>query len=157
MGYTYYHASAYPALAAIWTALLALALLWLAMLALTLIGKWFVYKKLGIRPWAVLIPFYSDWMLGTVATPDKRGFIIAKIALDAVFFTGTLLIDLGAVTTLCWLASFACWVPVMHALSVRFAHGWGYVVGLLLAPPVFWLMLARKSEKPLPPTVDAAR
>lgn len=103
---------------------LILMLLLVVVLVLTVIGKWKVLDKLGKRPWAALIPYFSDYeMCGGVGAP--QWLTIAYPVVGLVNFALTMLTDGGTLASLC---------------------------GLALLGFVFWPILGLGSSEPLPDT-----
>lgn len=158
--YTYYGTmdGGYAALGGILFSVIAITLIVeLAAIVLACVGMWRTFKKLGIQPWAALIPFYNDWRVGTAVVPkDMRPLVVARLILFAVVLLGDALGLPGTLITICGLAYGLVWLPVMHELALRFGHGWGYAVGLSYLGFVFWMLLGRNSEKLLPPTIEKA-
>lgn len=130
---------------------LILMLLLVVVLVLTVIGKWKVLDKLGKRPWAALIPYFSDYeMCGGVGAP--QWLTIAYPVVGLVNFALTMLTDGGTLASLCGLAAFVLCCMMCHFTSQRFGKNPGWTVGLALLGFVFWPILGLGSSEPLPET-----
>ena len=127
---------------------LILGLILLVVLVLTVIGKWRVLDKLGKRPWAALVPFFSDYEMACgVGAPQWL-----TIACPVVGIAGWLLsvlTDGGALADLCGLASFVLGCMLCHFTAGRFGKGVGWTVGLVLLGFVFWPVLGLGSSEPV--------
>lgn len=119
----------------------------LVTVVLTVIGKWQVFKKLGKRPWAALIPFFSDYeMCSGVGAP--QWLTIAYPLVGVVNWAVTFLTDGGTLAGLLGLASFILGCMMSHFTSKRFGKGVGWTVGLALLGFVFWPILGLGSSEP---------
>lgn len=126
---------------------LVLLLLVTAGIVLTVIGKWKVLDKLGKRPWAALIPFFSDYeMCVGVGTP--QWLAIACPVVGVVGWVLSLVTDGGTLGSLCNLASFVLGCMLCYYTSKRFNKGLGWTVGLVLLSFVFWPILGLGSSDP---------
>lgn len=126
---------------------LVLLLLLLAAIVLTVVGKWKVLSKLGKRPWAALIPFFSDYeMCVGVGTP--QWLTIACPVVGVVGGVLSFVTDGGTLASLCNVASFVLGCMLCHYTSKRFNKGLGWTVGLVLLGFVFWPILGLGSFDP---------
>ncbi|MFM2131269.1 MAG: hypothetical protein RL646_472 [Verrucomicrobiota bacterium] len=99
---------------------------------LMLVAGWKIFAKAGQPGWAVLIPIYNTIVF----------LRVVGLAWYWIFFPLVVLIPiLGMFAYLAW----AIWLN--HRLSVRFGQGVGFTIGLVLLPPIFWLILAFGSSK----------
>lgn len=123
-------------------------------MVLLLLGQWKTYKKLGLQPWACLIPVYTTWVLSNRLV--KREVAIAATVTSAVALllqyyyrlvdASSTVMYLIAVVALATLV-FSC--IIMDKLSKTFGYGTGFTVGLVLLPPVFYMILAYGSREPI--------
>lgn len=126
---------------------LVLLLILVVCAVLTVVGKWKVLDKLGKRPWAALIPFFSDYeMCGGVNAP--QWLAIAYPVVGVVNWVVTFLTDGGTVATLLGIAGFVLGCMMCHYTSKRFNKGLGWTVGLVLLGFVFWPILGLGSSDP---------
>ena len=126
---------------------LIIALILLVTVVLTVIGKWKVLEKLGKRPWAALIPFFSDYeMCGGIGAP--QWLTIAYPVVGVVNWAVTFLTDGGILAGLLGLASFVLGCMLCYYTSKRFNKGIGWTVGLVLLGFVFWPILGLGSSEP---------
>lgn len=113
--------------------------LMLAVTILTVIGKWKVLDKMGRRPWAALIPFFSDYemCLGagaqqwlTIGYPVVSALCLVCGLVGPVYLYGLLT-----------LASLVLCCMMCNAVTKAFSKGLGFTVGLFLLGVIFWPIL----------------
>lgn len=117
---------------------------------LELVGKWQVFRKMGIAPWKCLIPYYSTyvayravwsvlffwaWLVLELAS----SFLPSPFALELRF-----LVRLIAFVVLVLLT--VCNVLFCYQLSRAFGEGIAFTVGLFLIPWIFYLILGFSSR-----------
>ncbi len=136
---------------------------------LEIVGRWRIVKRLGGHGWSQLIPVYCEWEMAKVVGLSKK-FVIAITAVSAAMTLCVaghdyeLLHNLGFVAGI---AGFVLSCVMLRQLSRVYGHGCGYVVGLLLLPGVFYLLLGCSAkeievpvkfdeEKPAEPEAPAA-
>lgn len=136
---------------------------------LEIVGRWRIVKRLGGHGWSQLIPVYCEWEMAKVVGLSKK-FVIAITAASAAMTLCVagrdyeLLHNLGFVAGI---AGFVLSCVMLRQLSRVYGHGCGYVVGLLLLPGVFYLLLGCSAkeievpvkfdeEKPAEPEAPAA-
>lgn len=93
--------------------------------AITTAGQWMVCQKAGEHGWASIVPFYSDYILFKIAWGNGWLFLVGFIPIVGFFFD----------------------VIVMFKLSRAFGHGFGYGLGLLFLPVVFYPILGFGSDQ----------
>lgn len=130
-----------------------------------IVFTWMIFTKAGIPGWASLIPFYSTWKQGEIATTKKGlviGLIVCEIgmilsmvpmyggiiaamtsessnAAEAMFATGGLgLILVTLFSIACVVLSIILYIKLAHA----FGQSTGFGVGLALIFVVFAGILA---------------
>lgn len=127
---------------------LVLAVAYLVTLTLTVIGKWRVLDKLGKRPWAALVPFFSDYEMACgVGAP--RWLAVACPVVGIAGWMLTFLTGGGTLASLCGLAAFVLGCMLCHFTAGRFGKGAGWTVGLVLLGFVFWPVLGLGSSEPV--------
>lgn len=123
-------------------------------LVFQLIGTWRVYKKLGLQPWACLIPVYTTWVLSNRvltrniaigATVTAAITCLVQFLYSALDKPDSLYMLLGLAT----LVTFVFDCLICNALSKTFGYGVGFTVGLVLLPPVFYMILGFNERMPL--------
>ncbi len=158
---------------AVMLALGAIAIVFALILALfgvlEIIGRWRIVKRLGGHGWSQLIPVYCDWELSK-AVGMSRKFTIAITAVAAALVICIAGNDVELLRHLCFVVVIAAIVlscVMLRQLSGIYGHGCGYVVGLLLLPGIFYLLLGCSAkeivvpakfdeEKPAEPEAPAA-
>lgn len=112
----------------------------LAISVITLIGQWKTLKKGGKPGWGALIPFYNTYLMCDMVGINPWWILIVLLspALNVVPVIGSL-------------ASFAVSIYFTILLNVSLAKSFGkdtgFAIGLILLPPVFYLILGLgKSE-----------
>lgn len=130
-------------------------------LILQVIGCWKIFKKAGQPGWKALIPVYSDYTLYGIGWKKSMFWVVLGIgigislvsgvtgAVSAVLMelsmgygVGVAIWILGIVLSLAGgVAVAALEIVFAVKLSRAFGHGGGFAVGLILLPPVFYLIL----------------
>ena len=126
---------------------LIIALLMLVAVVLTVIGKWRVFDKLGKRPWAALIPFFSDYEMCCGVNAPKW-LAIAYPVVGVAYMVLSLVTDGGVLLGACGIASFVLGCMMCHFASQKFGKGVGWTIGLVLLGFVFWPILGLGSSEP---------
>ena len=141
----------------------------LAATVLTIVALWKTYAKANEPGWAVLIPFYGDYVLFKISGKRKLfwaylGIIIGMIVLYIGFFISLFgLIGKGLtshyrsdeyeglifVFVLCLIGIVACAIALLViqifqciGLAKSFGLSGGYAVGLIFIPVVFYCIIA---------------
>lgn len=126
---------------------LVLVLVMLIAAVLTVVGKWKVLDKLDKRPWAALIPFFSDYeMCIGVGAPQWLAFAYPVVSVVGTAIS--LAADADVLVSLCNIATFVFLCMMCHYTSKRFGKGVGWTIGLALLGPVFWPVLGLGSSTP---------
>ncbi len=116
---------------------------------LEVIGRWRIVKRLGGHGWSQLIPVYCEWEMSKVVGLS-RNFCVAITAVSGAMVLCAcgrnyeMLHNLGYVAGIAGLV-LSC--VMLHKLSRVYGHGCGYVVGLLLLPGIFYLLLGCSSKE----------
>ena len=119
-------------------------------LALTLIGKYFIFEKMGMPGWKSLIPIYSDYLLfreligsgyfwGYIASALLAGSCSALVTIGMVSGVMEFLFIITAVTACT--VTIAIQIKLAHSLSKSFGHGIGYTFGLIFIEPIMLMIL----------------
>ena len=119
-------------------------------LALTLIGKYFIFEKMGMPGWKSLIPIYSDYLLfreligsgyfwGYIASALLAGSCSALVTIGMVSGVMEFLFIITAVAACT--VTIAIQIKLAHSLSKSFGHGIGYTFGLIFIEPIMLMIL----------------
>ena len=119
-------------------------------LALTLIGKYFIFEKMGMPGWKCLIPIYSDYLLfreligsgyfwGYIASALLACFCSALVTIGVVSGVMEFLFVIAAVAACT--VTIAIQIKLAHSLSKSFGHGIGYTFGLIFIEPIMLMIL----------------
>ena len=118
--------------------------------ALSLIGKYFIFEKMGMPGWKCLIPIYSDYLLFRELIGS--GYFWGYIASALLACSCSALVTIGMVSGVMEFlfiitAVAACTVTIAiqiklaHSLSKSFGHGIGYTFGLVFIEPIMLMIL----------------
>lgn len=123
----------------------------LIIFAFIAIAKAMMFVKAQRKSWAVIIPFYSDYVIFDMATGKGfLGIIYACISYLSLFLPICQLIcncDTGWLKLLITCISLILIVFMKFKLAKKFGHGIGFCLGLLLLPIIFYPILGfGKSE-----------
>lgn len=118
--------------------------------ALSLIGKYFIFEKMGMPGWKSLIPIYSDYLLfreligagyfwGYIASALLAGSCSALVTIGLVSGVMEFLFIITAVAACT--VTIAIQIKLAHSLSKSFGHGIGYTFGLVFIEPIMLMIL----------------
>ena len=118
--------------------------------ALSLIGKYFIFEKMGMPGWKSLIPIYSDYLLfreligsgyfwGYIASALLAGSCSAFVTIGLVSGVMEFLFIITAVAACT--VTIAIQIKLAHSLSKSFGHGIGYTFGLIFIEPIMLMIL----------------
>ena len=118
--------------------------------ALSLIGKYFIFEKMGMPGWKSLIPIYSDYLLfreligsgyfwGYIASALLAGSCSALVTIGMVSGVMEFLFVIAAVAACT--VTIAIQIKLAHSLSKSFGHGIGYTFGLIFIEPIMLMIL----------------
>lgn len=118
--------------------------------ALSLIGKYFIFEKMGMPGWKSLIPIYSDYLLfreligagyfwGYIASALLAGSCSALVTIGVVSGVMEFLFIITAVVACT--VTIAIQIKLAHSLSKSFGHGIGYTFGLVFIEPIMLMIL----------------
>ena len=118
--------------------------------ALSLIGKYFIFEKMGMPGWKSLIPIYSDYLLfreligsgyfwGYIASALLAGSCSALVTIGMVSGVMEFLFVIAAVAACT--VTIAIQIKLAHSLSKSFGHGIGYTFGLVFIEPIMLMIL----------------
>lgn len=112
----------------------------LAITTIMIIAMWRILSKAGEPGWGALIPIYGQYLLCKIigVNPWWLLIIICSPMLNIVPLLGTLA---SAAVVIYFLVLFSV------SLARSFGKEDGFAVGLVLVPPIFYLMLAFGSAK----------
>ena len=117
---------------------------------LSLIGKYFIFEKMGMPGWKSLIPIYSDYLLfreligsgyfwGYIASALLAGSCSAFVTIGLVSGVMEFLFIITAVAAST--VTIAIQIKLAHSLSKSFGHGIGYTFGLIFIEPIMLMIL----------------
>lgn len=101
----------------------AMLVYWLVMMAICIVcivAEWKLFVKAGEPGWAVLIPFYGQYVLFKIAMGNGWLFLLAFVPIVNIVVS----------------------IMVLFKLAQAFGKGIGYGFGLLFLAPIFICMLA---------------
>ena len=98
----------------------ALVAVQLALMLLVLAAWWRIFEKAGEPGWAAIVPIYN-------------GIVAVKIAGKPLWWIVLLLIPLVGVI-------FG--LIVLYDIAKRFGKSFGFVLGMIVLPPIFYPLLA---------------
>ena len=118
--------------------------------ALSLIGKFFIFEKMGMPGWKSLIPIYSDYLLfreligsgyfwGYIASALLAGSCSAFVTIGLVSGVMEFVFIITAVAACT--VTIAIQIKLAHSLSKSFGHGIGYTFGLVFIEPIMLMIL----------------
>ena len=94
-------------------------LIGLTLTLVMMIGLWKMFTKAGQPGWAILIPFYSLFVMVKVAGKPVLWFVLCLVPF----------------------VNFVVLLMLPFALATRFGKGTGFALGLLFLPFIFYPML----------------
>ena len=118
--------------------------------ALSLIGKYFIFEKMGMPGCKSLIPIYGDYLLfreligsgyfwGYIASALLAGSCSALVTIGMVSGVMEFLFIITAVAACT--VTIAIQIKLAHSLSKSFGHGIGYTFGLVFIEPIMLMIL----------------
>lgn len=110
-----------------------------AIAACTIIGQWIAFKKAGKGGWEAIIPIYNQITLCNIVGVNPWWILV--VALGGIVLN--IIPIIGQLASMALSIYFAVLLNVSVARS--FGKSDGFAAGLILLPPVFWLMLASKN------------
>lgn len=123
----------------------------LVIIVLMIIAMWRIFTKAGEKGWKCLIPIYNVYVECRIAGRKSYFWKLILLAvLSSVLAAAaaalvsvplvSLLLAVGVIVVA--VIMFVMVIKLYHSFSIRFGHGWGYTIGLLLLPTLFTLILA---------------
>ena len=133
----------------------------------TAVGRWLVFKKMGLPGWKGIIPFYSEAVLFKTVWTIKMFwayfsmffcYLMICAAVFALGISGWLYNRGGTVTVLLFLlilivawGILAAIYVILFKMNNRLARAFGripgFAVGLTFIPPVFFIILGAGKSK----------
>ena len=105
------------------------------------VGKWQVYKKMGIPPWKCLVPYYNIYVEYKAVWRKELFFLWLPLTI-AEFFLPGMYEDIGLLLRLIVIAVSISRMVVMflfcEKMAKAFDKGLGYAIGLFLVPFIFY-------------------
>lgn len=122
----------------------------LVLLIIELVGKWQVYKKMGLAPWKCLIPFYSTYLEFGKVWESKYFAVWMVLYILYLVTPGFFDRGLGFFLRLFVLVISVALFVVNFILCLKFSHafhaGIGMAVGLFFLPFIFFPVLGFSRE-----------
>lgn len=109
---------------------------------LDVIGKWFMFIKMGEPGWKSIIPIYSDYIIFKNVWQSLYFFILIAVNIANAFLTVHAGGETGSyLITLLRCAAFVIAFLENIKLSRSFGHGYLFGLGLLIFNPLFTMIL----------------
>lgn len=105
------------------------------------IGKWQVYKKIGMPPWKCLIPYYNNYVEYSTVWAKEIFFLwfgltIAELVLPGMYDDIGLLLRLIVIVVT--VSRMVVTFLFCKKMAKAFDKGLGYAIGLFLVPFIFY-------------------
>lgn len=117
---------------------------------LELVGKWQVFRKMGIAPWKCLIPYYSTYVAYRAVWSVQFFWAWLMLELVSSFLPSPFELELRFLVRLIAFVVLVlltvCNVLFCYQLSRAFGEGIAFTVGLSLIPWIFYLILGFSSR-----------
>lgn len=117
---------------------------------LELVGKWQVFRKMGIAPWKCLIPYYSTYVAYRAVWSVQFFWAWLMLELVSSFLPSPFELELRFLVRLIAFVVLVlltvCNVLFCYQLSRAFGEGIAFTVGLFLIPWIFYLILGFSSR-----------
>lgn len=105
------------------------------------VGKWQVYKKMGIPAWKCLIPYYNNYVEYSTVWVKEFFFLWLVLTIAELFLPG-MYEDIGLLLRLIVIAVSISRMAVTFIfckkMAKAFNKGLGYTIGLFLVPFIFY-------------------
>ena len=119
-------------------------------IVLELMGRWQVYRKMGIAPWKCLIPYYSTYVAYRAVWSVQFFWAWLVLELASSFLPSPFALELRFLVRLIAFVVLVlltvCNVLFCYQLSRAFGEGIAFTVGLFLIPWIFYLILGFSSR-----------
>ena len=119
-------------------------------IVLELMGRWQVYRKMGIAPWKCLIPYYSTYVTYRAVWSVQFFWAWLVLELASSFLPSPFALELRFLVRLIAFVVLVlltvCNVLFCYQLSRAFGEGIAFTVGLFLIPWIFYLILGFSSR-----------
>lgn len=119
-------------------------------IVLELMGKWQVFRKMGIAPWKCLIPYYSTYVAYRAVWSVQFFWAWLMLELVSSFLPSPFALELRFLVRLIAFVVLVlltvCNVLFCYQLSRAFGEGIAFTVGLFLIPWIFYLILGFSSR-----------
>lgn len=126
-----------------------LATIFIAISIYQIVGTWKIFSKAGKPGWASIIPIYNIYIKSNIVFGNLSYFIVIMV-LWVVTLVGKFS-EIGSLSYLVSLASFALHIVYSIKLAKAFEKSGGFAVGLVLLPPIFISILGFGSSKYIGP------
>jgi len=119
-------------------------------IVLELMGRWQVYRKMGIAPWKCLIPYYSTYVAYRAVWSVQFFWAwLVLVLLDSFLpspFAPELRVFVRLIAFAVLMLLTICNVLFCYQLSRAFGEGVALTIGLFLVPWLFYLILGFSSQ-----------
>lgn len=121
-----------------------------------LVGKYFIFEKMGIPGWKSVIPIYNDYLLFRELIGEGYFWKYIGSSLIAVLCTalaavgvvsGAMEIPLVIAAIAACTIMIAIQIKLLHSLAKSFGHGIGYTFGLVFIEPVMLMVLGLEPSR----------
>ncbi|OHA88285.1 MAG: hypothetical protein A2653_00830 [Candidatus Zambryskibacteria bacterium RIFCSPHIGHO2_01_FULL_43_25] len=113
-----------------------IALLGLAVVILYIIGLMRIYRKANKPQWAAIIPIYNTFVLLQIIRAPIWWMIIFLLPLLQLFVTLP-----SIITAVINIIAIIFGIVITYKLAKVFGKGIGFTIGLILLPPIFYMIL----------------
>ena len=118
---------------------------WVIPWILQSVAYFFVLRKIGLRKWTAVIPFLAERELSTVLFRKMRTFyrpfVIAAVFMAGAYYLGPEESTGAAYMTIAYVVYALFLVRLYYRLSKSFGKGILYTILLIIASPLFLLIL----------------
>lgn len=117
----------------------------LGIVVFTIIGYWRIFSKMGEAGWKAFIPIYNTYILFKNCW-EVKFFIVWIISTLIMNGSGSIQGDhrsfiISTVAGVANILVIVLTIMMRYQLSKAFGHGVGFTIGMMLIPPVFFLIL----------------
>ena len=124
---------------------------WVIPWILQSVAYFFVLRKIGLRKWTAVIPFLAERELSTVLFRKMRTFyrpfVIAAVFMAGAYYLGPEESTGAAYLTIAYVVYALFLVRLYFRLSKSFGKGILYTILLIIASPLFLLILGLGSSQ----------
>ena len=119
------------------------------------ISKFGFFRKAGRPLWNVLVPFYSDYVFSEMIYGGKLYFV-SSVILNLIGIAGVFAWS-QTLLPLYMQGEVILFVAAVGGLANVYNKSSGYTLGMVIMPPIFWLLLAFDKSPYTKPTPSDKR